>query len=71
MEVDGQPFTSCPTASINKREWADAAALYAHYRAGFLPGAGGAWDQDEILLEAIETVSAVIGEIEREKANGK
>lgn len=70
MEVDGETFTSCPVAAIDRRAWVDAIALYVHYRAGFLPGAGGAWDQEEFLLETIEAVSVVMAEIERERARG-
>lgn len=42
--------------------------MYRHYRQGFLPGAGGILDQRELHLEIIETLDAVLAEIEAEEA---
>jgi hypothetical protein len=42
--------------------------MFRHYRQGFLPGAGGILHQRERHLEMIETIDAVLAEIEAEEA---
>jgi hypothetical protein len=66
--VDGREYERCPVAAVDRREAFGAFSLFRHYKAGFLPGAGGVLDQAEIALEQIEVLAAVVAEIEAEKA---
>jgi hypothetical protein len=68
MEIDGTRYAGCPVASVDRRLVREAFAMYRHYRQGFLPGAGGILDQRELHLEIIETLDAVLAEIESEEA---
>jgi hypothetical protein len=58
-------------AAVDRRLFREAVGLYRHYRQGFLPGAGGILDQQERHLEMIETIDAVLAEIEAEEAEKK
>lgn len=67
--IDGDEYPRCPVAAVDRRAAHEAFLMYRHYKAGFLPGPGGAMDQLEIELETIEVVAAVAAQIEAERAS--
>ena len=49
-------------------------SAYGHYRSGFLPLAGGMFDQSGVYVDAMSFIAAVVNqheEIEMDKARGK
>lgn len=68
LTIDGQEYRRCPAGVVDRRLANEAFGLWRHYRAGFLPSAGGVYDQSERDMELIEIVAAVADELDAEAA---
>lgn len=61
-EIDGEKIFKCPVAQVDRDMAYEAFRLANHFQKGFLPYAGGIYDQPERLMQMIETVEAVKAE---------
>ena len=57
----------CPVGMVDRGLANEAFELVNHYDRGFLPYAGGIYDQPNKILQMIETVRAVMLEGKKEK----
>lgn len=58
FEIDGTEFRRCPVQFIEPESF-DALDAYRFYRDGFLPVAGGIYDQPAKAMELIGIVGAI------------
>ena len=64
LTIDGVDYFTCPSGHVDRDLMDEAFTAYNHYQKGFLPHAGGIYDQPERLLRMIEVIGAVKSEIE-------
>ena len=67
FDIDGEPVYACPVGQIDRRIVNRAFELVNHYERGFLPFAGGIYDQPNKMLQMIETVRQAKAEAEQAK----
>lgn len=66
-QIGKELFNRCPLKIIEPESMLIMKA-YLHYQDGFLPHAGGAMDQSNYLMEAIEILISVVNQINLEDA---
>jgi hypothetical protein len=59
--IDGEDFLRCPVQFISQESF-EALALFTYYQDGFLPEAGGIFDQPNLTIAQIRTVKHAVQE---------